>query len=648
MNIQSVSVFNSAIEQLNAISGDITSTQLSSLTELFSTQLWNTSDSESTLVTLDKQIMELEALLDEVEAEINKLYYEQKSSNQTLNSLVNQLNDESYQASKQADKNIQQQQDAVETATDDAYIAYLQGKIEKDEIPNYIASLIGRSNSSGGAALSAHLSAMDSTGQKITDLSNKIASILDSINKSQSKYNTTEASHGLLKQLKTMVPEHKSRNDIQQNIAQPYYSPSQEAMGDKLIDAYRVENKGSKSWANGDESTDLMAQGLQGSGVVDEARKMELDAMSAEEKASAVEEADTGKYSVPELLYISGMDKYQAAAALDKIFGGAGIGYDTTTGGLRVPRGHTATRSIYNELKNQYTTLWGDGVIQDESETDEGVAATRDPIGWRNGDTNYMFALDRDGDNLFDGYEEFVGANGDGWSELVSFDANGDGMLTADEMAAGGVRVVEVNQSLTNGGTYGFNGVKEAGVDYIDLNSYAVTDAIKSTNLNGNTRVGEFTMSVNGQSILGKQTENQEAYNEAFYGHIYNEAYSFGLDSEQVSATLSAAASGKDFTAAERAETENAVQNAQNIIDTDASNLETKYDTADAILKSADNNRGQGLYREEDDDEDADEVENEETATSTTDTTATTSTAENITDTTPTSNSDNDLYLFKI
>lgn len=642
MNIQSVSAFNSAVEQLSAISGNVTSSQLSSLTELFSTQLWNTSDSESTLVTLDKQIMELEALLDQVQAEIDNLYYEQKSSNSTLNSLVNQLNDESYQASKQADKNIQQQQDTVETAIDDAYMAYVRGEIEKDEIPNYISSLIGKSNSSGSAALSSHLSAMDSTGQKITDLNDQIASILDSINKSQSKYKTTEASHSLLKQLKTMVPEHKSRNDIQQNIAQPYYSPSQEAMGDKLIDAYRVENKGNKSWANGDESTELMAQGLQGSGVVNEARKMELDAMSAEEKAAAVEEADTSKYSVPELLYISGMDKYQAAAALDKIFGGAGVGYDTTTGGLRVPRGHTATRSIYDELKNQYTTLWGDGVIQDESETDEGVAATRDPIGWRNGDTNYMFALDRDGDNLFDGYEEFVGANGDGWAELASFDTNGDGTLTADEMAAGGVRVVEVNQSLTNGGTYGFNGVKEAGVDYVNLNSYVATDAIKSTNLNGNTRVGEFTMSVNGQNVLGKHTENQEAYNEVFYGHIYNEAYSFGLDSSQVSATLSAAASSRDYTASERAEAENTVQNAKNIIDSDASNLEAKYDTADAILKSADNNRGQGLYREEDEDKD------EETATSTTDTTATTSTSENITDTTPTSNSDNDLYLFKI
>lgn len=614
MNIQSVDSFNAAVGQLSAIKGDVTAEQLSSLTNLFSTQIWNTSDSEGTTATLNRQIAELEALLDEIQAEIDELYNEQKVANEEMNALVNDLNQESYQASKQADRNIKEQQDLVSSATDAAYTAYMKGEIEKEEIPLYISQQLAKSNAPGGAKMQSHLDAMDAKGQKITSISNKIATMLDSINEFQAKYETTEASLDMLKQLKAMVPEHNTREDIQQNIAQPYYSPSQEALGDKLIDQFRVENKG--TWADGDESTTLLSQGLQGSGVVDEARKAELDAMSPEEKAAAVEEADTSKYSAPELLYLSGMDQYQAAAALDKIFGGAGVGYNTETGALRVPFGHDGIKSIYNELKSQYTTLWG-GAIEDGSETDTGDKAGADPIGWRQGDTNFMFALDRDGDNIFDGPEEFVGANGEGWAELAAFDADGDGTLTAAELAAGGVRVVDVNQALTNGGTYGFNGVAESGFESLDLNSYRNIDGVKSTNLNGNTRVGEFTLTVNGEEVLGKQTENQEAYNDAFYGHMYGEAYSFGLDPNEVADALAAAANPQDYMSTERARTENTAENAQNIIDSDANTITDKYDEANDVRESATENRGQGLKASEDDEE-----KENPTATNTTDHTA--------------------------
>lgn len=618
MNIQSVDSFNAAVSQLGAIKGDVTAEQLSSLTDLFSTQIWNTSDAEGTSATLDRQIAELQALLDEIQADIDELYEQQKSANDEMNALVNDLNQESYQASKQADKNIKEQQDLVSAATDAAYNAYMKGEIEKEEIPLYIANQLSKSNPAGATKMQTHLEAMDAKGQKITSISNKIASMLDSINEFKAKYETTEASLDLLQQLKAMVPEHKTRDDIQQTIAQPYYSPSQEALGDKLIDAFRVENKG--TWADGDESTTLMNQGLQGSGTVDEARKAELDAMSPEDKAAAVEEADTSKYSVPELLYLSGMDQYQAAAALDKIFGGAGVGYNTETGALKVPLGHNDIQNIYNNLKSQYTTLWG-GEIENASETETGATAGADPIGWRDGDTNFMFALDRDSDNIFDGAEEFVGANGEGWAELTAFDVDGDGILTADELAEGGVRVVDVNQALTNGGTYGFNGVKESGFESIDLSTYRTIDGVKSTNLNGNTRVGEFTLTVNGEEVLGKQTENQEAYNEAFYGHMYGEAYSFGLDPNEVANALAAAAKPEDYMAAERAQTEYTVQDAQDTIDSDKVNIEAKYEEAEDVRNSASENRGQGLVKEEDEDE--------ETATNTNDNTASSTSTDN-------------------
>ena len=139
MNIQSVQAFDAAVSKLDAIKGDVTSEQLSGLTELFSTKIWNTSDAEGTKANLERQVKELEALLDEIQAEIDNLYLEQKNGNEQMNRLLNDINEESYQASKQMDQNAKQQQDVVNSATDEAYRLYMKGDISKDEIPMKIS-----------------------------------------------------------------------------------------------------------------------------------------------------------------------------------------------------------------------------------------------------------------------------------------------------------------------------------------------------------------------------------------------------------------------------------------------------------------------------------------------------------------------------
>ena len=101
------------------------------MTELFSTQIWNTSDAQGTTASLDRQIKQLEALIDEIKAEMEEVYEQQKVANEEMQGLVNDLNQESYQASKQADQDIKKQQDAVSAATDEAYKMYMAGKIEK-------------------------------------------------------------------------------------------------------------------------------------------------------------------------------------------------------------------------------------------------------------------------------------------------------------------------------------------------------------------------------------------------------------------------------------------------------------------------------------------------------------------------------------
>ena len=569
MNITSVNSFDAAVQKLDAIKGDVTADQLAGLTELFSTQIWNTSDTKGTQATLKRQIQELEALIDEIEADIDALYEQQKAANDEMNGLVNDLNEESYQASKQADKNIKQQQDLVASATDEAYRKYMKGEIEKEEIPLYIANALARSNAPGGAAMQAHLANMDAKGQKITSISNKIAVILDSINEYTAKLKTTQASLDLMNQLQAKVPEHKERAAITDTLDRPYFTPTQEALGDKLIDKFKVANKG--TWADGDESTTLLSQALKGSGVVDKAK---LDAMSDEDKAQAVKDCDLSKYSALELMYMSGMDATHAAYAIGEVFRGAGVGYNEKNGALVVPKGHDGIANIYSELKKQYTTLWG-GKIEEGSENDNGNLGGADPFYWSKGDTTFTLTVDRNGDGKFNGAQEFLGANG-GVDEMKKADADGNGQLTAEEMAAANIFIMENDQSFAAGGTYGFNGAVESGVDFIDLNSLREIDAIKGTNLNGNTRKSEFDVTVNGEKLLGKQTENQEAYNQKFYGHTVNEAISFGLDPDEVKQVLTEAANPQDYTKTEAEMTEAKVDESKDIIEDDKQNLAAK------------------------------------------------------------------------
>ena len=158
MNIQSVQAFDAAVSKLDAIKGDVTQEQLSDLQSLFSTKIWNTSDVEGTKANLERQVKELETLLEEIQSEIDKLYAEQKNGNEQMNRLLNDINEESYQASKQMDQNAKKQQDLVNSATDEAYKAYMKGEISKDEIPMKISEILSKSNPAAASSLNAVLS----------------------------------------------------------------------------------------------------------------------------------------------------------------------------------------------------------------------------------------------------------------------------------------------------------------------------------------------------------------------------------------------------------------------------------------------------------------------------------------------------------
>ena len=452
------------------------------------------------------------------------------------------------------DQNAKQQQELVENATDDVYRRYMKGEIPKDAIPVEIAKALGKANTNAGTKLQASIQAMDVYGQKIYSLSDKIAGILDNVNELTAKMKTTSTSIGLMKDLLAQVPEHKERADIKDTVARPYFTPTQEALGDVLIDKFKV--KFTAGWEDGTAGTAKLNEALTGSGaVVDAQRKAQLDAMTPEAKAAAVQEADLSKYTALELMYMSGMDATHAAYAIGTIFDGAGVGHEN--GSLVVPNGH-ATGPIYRELKNQYKTLWADGNIIPGLKPDpNGPIHSPDPFTWNIGDKTYTLTIDRDGDGQFDGQNEFVGAL-DGVNELTVADTDKNGELTAEEMAAAGFCVMENDQSFTGGGAYGWNGVKETGVKSINLKSFREIDELHQTNLNGNTRLSEFEVTlndINGDQVddvlTGKQTLIQEEYADTFYGHTVGEALYFGLDENEVAEALAAAAKPQNYTEAE-------------------------------------------------------------------------------------------------
>ena len=589
MNIQSVQAFDQATQKLSSIKGEVTEAQLEDLTNLFSSKIWNTSDTEGTKANLQAQIGKLEALLDSIQKEIDDLYNTQKQHNEEMKRLMDDINNESYQASRQMDQKAKQQQELVEYATDEVYRRYMKGEISKDEIPAEIAKAVGKTNPSAGTKLEACINNMDVYGQKIYSLSDKIANILDNVNDLTAKMKTTKTSIDLMQQLLAQVPEHKERADIQSTMAKPIYTPTQEALGDKLIDKFKTAND--NKWADGNEGTKNLNEALQGSTKVTAERKAELDNMTPEAKAAAVEECDLSKYSALELMYMSGMDVFQAGKAIETIFNGAGVGYNEQNGSIRVPAGHDGVANIFRNLESQYKTLWG-GNVERSSETANGKKASADPFSFRNGDTTFTLVKDKDGDFQFDGQNEFVGADA-GLDELYDADADNDGHLTADEMAAAGFSVMENNQAFTGGGTYGWNGVKESGIKEIDLTTLRNIEGIKAVDLNGNQRTADFNVILDDQNgdgieetVLGKQTFFNEEYVDTFYGHTVGEAIAFGLDENEVAQALANAAQPKNYTEAEQEITDILVDTTKDTIESNKEDLKAQAENVDNIGKA--------------------------------------------------------------
>lgn len=150
---------------------------------------------------------------------------------------------------------------------------------------------------------------------------------------------------------------------------------------------------------------------------------------------------------------------------------------------------------------------------------------TCDPIGFTIGEgenkAQYDFIVD---DGAFDTTSDFLGAENQ-WADMEALDADGDGIVNAQELKAGNIKAVKTdaagNQSIVDL-------AEEFGEDFsIDLNSYkegGSHSAIDTTaDADGNGLVdqellGTFNVNVGGESISGYNTLDDVNFLESNYG----------------------------------------------------------------------------------------------------------------------------------
>ncbi|MDD3237025.1 MAG: hypothetical protein PHV37_02885 [Candidatus Gastranaerophilales bacterium] len=118
-----------------------------------------------------------------------------------------------------------------------------------------------------------------------------------------------------------------------------------------------------------------------------------------------------------------------------------------------------------------------------------------DPIGFSQGGNRYDFFVDKDKNGDLSNENEFLGAK-NGWNEMAALDANSDGKVSKDELAASDLKMVVTDSS-------GKQTVKNAADvfkdgDSINLNSY---DAVNKDMSNGNTLLGTYSLTFNGDNV---------------------------------------------------------------------------------------------------------------------------------------------------
>lgn len=218
--------------------------------------------------------------------------------------------------------------------------------------------------------------------------------------------------------------------------------------------------------------------------------------------------------------------------------------------------GDDKTAKMYEGIAAKIKDVWGVSASRsagaEQVDADSTVDNTQiDPISFRKGDTEYAFTFDRDGDGVFDGINEFAGADsGSNWFEdLSKLDTDGNGVLDGDELK--NVMLLgtkyddnaetEKNKegylrSETTNVNYTMSSAASLGIKSIDLTAYKngekqVGDNTGKTDVNGSAIFNdgfniEFT---DGSTVEASRKDDTSTFMNAVYGDAAGKSYKIGL-----------------------------------------------------------------------------------------------------------------------
>jgi len=419
---------------------------------------------------LSTQIKKFKAELEEIkeEKEIKEKEYEDKKAQ--VEEKTEELSRRMVSAIEESQQLATQQQQACNNIVKRCVEEYKNGKYEGKNLYDVITLQLAGASDGGfdTTRLQYHLKQNDSLGQEIKSICGDIDTLVSDIQAVTIRYNNKNT------QLETAV---NNRNGVLEAATkasieyQKGYSVRQE-MRQAIVDKYYVEGNGGVT--SGNDQVKMLGDFINNG---------ELDNMTFSD----------------------------AWAILTTTFNNCGIKYDSTNNKITVPYGHdSSSHNIYAALVTALNKNFGTGVAQQEEEyidpttitTTTGttpVIVRSDPMSFTDGNVKYDFIIDRDNDGIMDDASEFLGAQ-NGWSEMLSYDTNGDGVISGDELQK--LKLVAHNQ---DSGQYTFMNAAEAGITSIDLNSYQKKEEMQHS---GDIVAGTFNIVKDGKTIEGIQTED--------------------------------------------------------------------------------------------------------------------------------------------
>ncbi|MBR2068903.1 MAG: hypothetical protein IJ877_03990 [Candidatus Gastranaerophilales bacterium] len=226
------------------------------------------------------------------------------------------------------------------------------------------------------------------------------------------------------------------------------------------------------------------------------------------------------------------------------------------------PAGDKETAELYSKVASKIEQAWG---VKASSSLAQGrsvsvsshngparpapVRRSSDPITFRQGNTEFAFAIDRNGDNAFTNTEEFVGAkDGTTWlQDLQSLDKNQDGVLTGEELAnlkiLGSEYTDNAQTKSTNGKlhetttniNYTLTNAQEMGIEEINLKGLEqqVNQSTGQKDINGSDIFNDsFKFKMNGQEVTASRKDDTQAFMNTVYGDAMGKGFEIGLSEE--------------------------------------------------------------------------------------------------------------------